>query len=1025
MVYAAGLAEMLSSTRDRLKFVALSACHSAAATEREVKRLLESLDIVVAPGSEPAAPRTQTGPAPAAVAHLFSERLGCPVLGMRYAVEDDFAVDLMLAFYDSLFDKGQTVAGALRVAMRRALPQAGSPAPGALSAVTPVLLGGPAPTTFRLLPPAAQPAKPVIDVERPGMAHFPAEPGQFVGRGASLRRGAAAFAPASRTRGVVFYGMAGAGKSSCALELAYRYRRNRFSYFVWFKAPHEGGDTSNAFLNFVLQAARQAPGLDLSHAVGGEDTLERALPLFKQALEEVPILFVLDNLESLLDDDGEWRDRRWGLVVRALVEHEGLSRFVMTSRRKPRILDDAGLAPRVAQERVYALSLGESVLLARELPNLGRLLRGAADGVEPEAGLGLVRRVLEVVQGHPKLMELAERLAASPGELRAHLDSLAPRGACPAQGSSLDEFFRFGETRLEAREMLEVLRRWTSGLTVSLTPQARAFFLFLCCLEDEDRVCHMAELLWPQVAQAAWRRGADVGTLAEELGRVGLIEAQQEDAGETFYRIHPSVVEAGRAGADEQFVKEVGAFVTAHLFNCALGLMGPGGGHTTAMLDVTLRLVPYLMRLEEWESAASVFDQILRRGPGRAELEQVVPVLRVLVEATRGRPENTMCSGLLADALQRYGRADEAVLIQRRVIAEAAGRGDFLIAWSVSCDLAHLLHHKGEYGEAMAAAGRAADFARRAGLGDWAGVMSRRIRLQVLSEVAVADGRLAEEAYELYEYALGLEPVDPARVVEPYAELEHVINFAANTAITHGQWQHALGCFTGLADRREARSAHPAEIAHARLGVAQALSHLGRDEEVRALLTECKTAFEDFECWELLAVTHDELANVAAGRAHWDLARRHLEQALKLHYLGAVPHHVAQTHFRMALFLARAGVNAEEAWCHFAAGGLILLQTGFDGLEGLAPLFLTIAGSADARPPTCFNELCDTLEGARGIRFRHFFGSLPPRHGTGEDALAKLLGSLPSVGVGRISRRRVAAAFLLFWIKTWLRRKVF
>ena len=71
---------------------------------------------------------------------------------------------------------------------------------------------------------------------------FPEEPPRLVGRVQPLLRASQALAPASGMRGVLFYGMPGAGKTACALELAYRHERERFQGQVWYHAPEEGAD---------------------------------------------------------------------------------------------------------------------------------------------------------------------------------------------------------------------------------------------------------------------------------------------------------------------------------------------------------------------------------------------------------------------------------------------------------------------------------------------------------------------------------------------------------------------------------------------------------------------------------------------------------------------------------------------------------------------------------------------------------------------------------------------------------------
>jgi hypothetical protein len=84
----------------------------------------------------------------------------------------------------------------------------------AVSLATPGLFGVRA-AGLRLAVPARTPD---LDPDRTPAAYLPPEPARFVGRAAAM-----ALAPASGWVGVLLHGMAGAGKTACAVELAYRH----------------------------------------------------------------------------------------------------------------------------------------------------------------------------------------------------------------------------------------------------------------------------------------------------------------------------------------------------------------------------------------------------------------------------------------------------------------------------------------------------------------------------------------------------------------------------------------------------------------------------------------------------------------------------------------------------------------------------------------------------------------------------------------------------------------------------------
>ena len=92
-------------------------------------------------------------------------------------------------------------------------------------------------------------------------------------------------------------------------------------------------------------------------------------------MADTGLLLVLDNLETLLTPEGGWRDPRWEMLITALTNHDGESRSI--SRRaasSPRGSRQARAPGQVAALPVHALNLGEAAALARELPNLSKLL---------------------------------------------------------------------------------------------------------------------------------------------------------------------------------------------------------------------------------------------------------------------------------------------------------------------------------------------------------------------------------------------------------------------------------------------------------------------------------------------------------------------------------------------------------------------------------------------------------------------------------------------------------------------------
>ena len=424
---------------------------------------------------------------------------------------------------------------------------------------------------------------------------------------------------------------------------------------------------------------------------------------------------------------------------------------MLTSRRVP-----AGLAnqPKVQVEPIHALSFAESVLLARELPNLKRLF-------DDEAGRKLVQQTLRMVQGHPKLLELADGLAADRPALAARVAAAANEFADRAD--VLDAFFAVGvahegETRQQDADFVRALQGWTAGVAGTLTPAARLLFAFLCRLEPDDRRQDILEANWKDFLTRVGDGHDVAAALAEpeqglpaalaglaaaglvgverpaidpeqieklkampadhaELGSLdpaalqGLLDAYAARA--TTYTIHPGVAETVRAAADPAVLAaanvELGNFHTA-MVRRGLRSEMEGGGRTVTESAAAprptccarragMRHPPCLNECSNGTAAPTAWPSPCR-------------CMRRIVEATAGTEGELEDAGRLARTLWQAGRAGEAEQMMRDLIAQTIHQGNYALASAVAGELVSLLLASGRLTQALIMADEKAGYTR-------------------------------------------------------------------------------------------------------------------------------------------------------------------------------------------------------------------------------------------------------------------------------------------------------------------------
>jgi len=1009
------LGELLDPARARLKLLILDTCYSGAGSHLAA-RVQVGLEQTPTrqEGAEGEVLSETTQTALPSLAQTLSQRLDCAALAMRYPVGDGFATDLMLSLYEKLLHRGQPLPAALHLALDDVL-NADVPRPP-LSPVTPVLVG-PRAADLRLAPPQRPAQGFVLPTVGLGIA-FPSEPERFVGRLQPMLRASQALAPGSDRRGVLFYGMPGAGKTACALELAYRHAEGRFLGYVWYRAPEAGSDVAAELFNALLEIQIQldAPDLGLTTALDEPERFRSfTLPRLRALLQQNSLLLVLDNLETLLTPSNRWRDPLWGDFINTLLNHDGLSRVVFTSRRRSASLSDH---PQLLVEPIHALSFAESVLLARELPHLKRFF-------DDEGGRALLRETLRVVQGHPKLLELADSLAADRAALAQRVAAAANELADRA--GVLDAFFAVGgphegETQQDDADFVRALQGWTARIAGGLSPTAGLLLAFLCRLEPEDRQQSIVEANWEdfltrlggehpaaaaalaqpeQGLPAALAALQSAGLAAVERPQfdpaqmAGLQEALLAQAGQaeqtegfdlaallaglaaqaTTYTIHPGVAEAARASAEPAVLDaadvELGDFYSAVFHQGLEREMEGGGGVVTASAR---RAAPYLLRQTRWEEASTLLERMLQRDSRPASLAFALPLLRRSVEATAGAEERLEYAGVLAKTLEMAGRTAEAEQIMRDLIARSAAQGNYHIASAVAGDLLNLLRSSGRLAEALRVAKEKTGYIRQAGLGPWTQLADEGMRLQVLAAMGRYDEVLAEvEGLRPGMEALPLEG-EAQEVVDPWSVRETLLSTGRSAAMHSKRWDAALALNAEIVAITQARDAGALELARTRFNDYFPLLRLGRTAGARTLLLECRVVFEAERAVRELGAVYSALADLEDKTGDRAAAMRFQEVALGYTYQAGQPEACAISHHNLAEYLERQGADPADVLAHRLAAAAIRLQM----QSGLLPTTLRALANSDLPPaPPPFAAVAGRVEAVEGVRFRALFERLP------------------------------------------------
>ena len=1014
------LVGLLAPLRGRVRLAVVSACESAAATTAETLRwvcLDEQAQQLEQQAAQDIAAQAGTGagtgggaePVLTGVARAVAARLGCAVVAMRYPVADDFAIAFAEELYERLLgvrdaqrgSRGQPLGAAVARAAARAAGPAPTPARPVLSLATPVLVGGQAPGLV-LEVPRGQPG---LDPAEVRMQAFPPEPERFVGRARAMARASTILAPVSGKAGVLLHGMAGSGKTACALELAYRHQ-DSFAAAAFWQAPLADDQFGGALASLAAQLEVQLGefGFAMSDKITTIESLARFAPRLRRLLEDNGVLLVLDNLETLLTPAGTWRDPRWEPLMAALTGHGGESRVILTSRIPP-----SGLGSAVLALPVHALDLAESAALARELPGLRALLHADAGPVRDPgeaavaADRGLVRRVLHVVQGHPKLMELADAAAADPARLTAQLGA----AETAVGGQVLDAFFRDGSTALDAAQFLDALTAWTTTTLNGLPGPARLMAQFLACLEEDDRQSFIMDVTWANL----WRRlgppgdPPDPAPLLATLTAAALIQPDphpgqdQDSPAPVTYRMHPGIAQAIRGTAPGVQAATDTELAATWQQVSGQARQQEGGEAGRVIIRAGLAAASYLLRLQEWDTAGYVLEQALLRDASPATIQAALPALRAIADATK-TPKDL---GMVARWLASIDPA-EAETIQRAALAQASADEDFQLASAITMTLSILLRNAGRLREAVDLADQKAQYTRRAGLGPWTQLADQAHQLQLLSMLGQHQ-RVLDQIQVLRDQMDKLPaPRAGNEAIEPWKVREGILDTGRYSAHALGEWQQALELNAAILASERARGASAYEIIRFLYNDAAPLIQLGRLADAERILLETQQAYEDQND---IARLH----KVLTTRAFLEVTRGRPQQALELQrtairlaYVRPEPRNIALSHNQLAAYLQMTGADPAAARAHLLAAALLFQLSGMTNELGVASR--TLAGElrrdADGEDlPGTIDEVIRVAEQTEGVHLDRLLTALQPDRQAVADALADILRAAAGTSPGQ------------------------
>jgi tetratricopeptide (TPR) repeat protein len=689
-----------------------------------------------------------------------------------------------------------------------------------------------------------------------------------------------------------------------------------------------------------------------------EEPPQPFLGTLAEILQRHRALVVIDGLESMLTADGQWRSEPWGRAINAMIEQQpGPGRLVLTSRFRP-----SNLSARMRAEPVGPLSADERLLLAAE--------------------------------------RTAERTGEQAGE---QADDNAYRAAREA---------------------------WTKAVGTSLDPAERDLFWFLCCAEPEDRLPPVLAATWENLQQRRGREGTAVnlpGGLAgglKDLARLGLTTATEGAAGaHGLFKIDPAVAIAGRAQAGETFATAVATELADYWTAAAQSALDTEArdGQTAAVVRASLSAARYLLRLNRTSEAGQMIDQALARDSSRAMTTAVLPLISALVAAAPDRAER-----FAATALQALARArgtldpDHAEAQLRDLLARAESAQDHRVAAMAGVKLIDHCLRTGRLAEALRLAEDHLRHVHQADLGPWSKLNAISLHLTV--RLATGEASQVLDAVKQLRDPLQTLPDrsdDEREIAVGWNVRETMFECGRDAAMLEGEWDLTLELNDAVVASKVARGAPEDDVAAARFSAHGSLNHLGRANEARDLLLECREVFERARDVEMVGKVLSALAVTEMIRGHTDVSAELEADALRFKYRSGDVDAVDVSHHNLGNYLLAADGRQREAAAHQLASALIGAVTGSARAEQSAADLASLLRAQTTSGALTLPEDMAALDRATGRGVAALLGPHVPDPQALQDKLTEVIARATSSSAAPSAtpavEPRERAAFLAGW----------